>query len=298
MTQDVQPLTWQKRTNIEEHQQFFSKINEIIGNLAPTVDEAEQAIAQATAAIASANDAVTTANAASAAASAAASQAQTAASTVAGYDGRLTAAEGDIDALQGRMGTAESKNSQQDTAIAALQTADEQNVKINAINQYAVGLTGNQIVAGRKDMLTPINGGYMLFNSQLNVFAEGEYVRIFRGVSYGQTHLMIYGTQANNGLGLIDILVGGSDNYDRSVMIGSFGYISEAKIVVVQVSNHTEVWMKRTNRVGLISVIVTYALTSFETTGIVQGTGLTSPPVIGGTDPITSETITGVKELN
>lgn len=116
MTQEVQPLTWSKRTNIEEHQQFFSKINEIIGNLAPTVDEAEQAIAQATAAIASANDAVATANAASAAASAAASQAQTAATTVAGYDARLTAAEEDIDtntaditALRGRMGTAEGK---------------------------------------------------------------------------------------------------------------------------------------------------------------------------------------------
>ena len=298
MTQEVQPLTWSKRTNIEEHQQFFSKINEIIGNLAPTVDEAEQAIAQATAAITSANDAVVTANAASAAASAAASQAQTAASTVAGYDARLTAAEGGIDALQGRMATAESKNSQQDTAIAALQTADGQNVKIDNINQYAVGLTGNQAVAGRKDMLTPINGGYMLFNSQLNVFAEGEFVRVFRGASSGQTHLMIYGTQANNGLGLIDILAGGSDNYDRSVMIGSFGYISESKIVVVQVRNHTEVWMKRTNRVGYITVIVTHALTSFETAGIIQGTGLTSPPVVGGTDPITNETITGVKELN
>ena len=95
MTQEVQPLTWQKKTNIEEHQQFFSKINEIITNLAPTVDEAEAAIAQATAAISSANDAVATANAASAAASAAASQAQTAASTVAGYDGRLTAVEAD-----------------------------------------------------------------------------------------------------------------------------------------------------------------------------------------------------------
>lgn len=158
-------MTWSKRTNIEEHQQFFSKINEIIGNLAPTVDKAEQAIAQATAAIASADDAVTTANAASAAASAAASQAQTAASTVTGYDGRLTAAEGDISALQGRMGTAEgnitslsdritaaeSKNSQQDTAITALQDADAQDVKINSINQYAVGLTGNQFnIAGAK----------------------------------------------------------------------------------------------------------------------------------------------------
>ena len=173
MTQEVQPLTWSKRTNIEEHQQFFSKINEIIGNLAPTVDEAEQAIAQATAAIASANDAAATANAASAAASAAASQAQTAASTVAGYDERLTAAEGDIDALQAadqtmagniaalgtRMTAAESKNSQQDTAINALQAADAQDVKINAVNQYAVGLTGNQYnIAGAKIFLGECTG--------------------------------------------------------------------------------------------------------------------------------------------
>ena len=173
MTQEVQPLTWQKRTNLEEHQQFFSKINEIIGNLAPTVDEAEQAIAQATAAIASANDAVATANAASAAASAAASQAQTAASTVAGYDGRLTAAEGDIDALQvadqtmtgnisalgTRMSAAEAKNSQQDADIADLQTADGQNVKISRINEYAVGLTGNQSnIAGAKIFLGNCTG--------------------------------------------------------------------------------------------------------------------------------------------
>lgn len=131
-------MTWSKRTNIEEHQQFFSKINEIIDNLAPTVDEAEQAIAQATAAIASANDAVATANAASAAASAAASQAQAAASTVAGYDGRLTAAEGDIDSLQ---------------------AADAQNVKISRINEYAVGLTGNQTnIAGTKIFLGNCTG--------------------------------------------------------------------------------------------------------------------------------------------
>ena len=138
MTQEVQPLTWQKRTNIEEHQQFFSKINEIIGNLAPTVDEAEQAIAQANAAIASANDAASTANAASAAASAAASQAQTAASTVTGYDGRLTAAEGDIDALQ---------------------TADANNVKItgtHAIGNYAMLLTGNQDYDGIKRAIKTI----------------------------------------------------------------------------------------------------------------------------------------------
>ena len=134
MTQEVQPLAWQKRTNLEEHQQFFSKINEIIGNLAPTVDEAEAAIAQATQAVTAANAAVATANAASANADAAAQQAQTAAGTVAGYDDRMTAAE--------------SKNTQQDAAITALQTADGQNVK----------LSGNQTIIGIKTVPTEATG--------------------------------------------------------------------------------------------------------------------------------------------
>ena len=134
MTQEVQPLAWQKRTNLEEHQQFFAKINEIIANLAPTVNEAEQAIAQATQAIASANAAIATANAASANADAASEQAQMAAGTVAGYDARMTAAE--------------SKNTQQDAAITALQTADGQNVKIS----------GNQNITGIKTVPTEATG--------------------------------------------------------------------------------------------------------------------------------------------
>ena len=180
MTQEVQPLTWQKRTNIEEHQQFFSKINEIIGNLAPTVDEAEQAIAQANAAIASANDAASTANAASAAASAAASQAQTAANTVTGYDTRLTAAEGDISALGNRMTAAESKNSQQDTAIGALQTADGQNVKLTGertIGNYAVLLTGNQDKSGILSALSRIDYP----NRSIDIFNPPTYVS--RGIA-------------------------------------------------------------------------------------------------------------------
>lgn len=172
MTQEVQPLTWSKRTNIEEHQQFFSKINEIIGNLAPTVDEAEQAIAQATAAIASANDAAATANAASAAASAAASQAQTAASTVAGYDGRLTAAEGginantaDITALQNvqadyvkKAGAAQTVTSQIMVPTTATGTRDTQianGTRIqNDLDAYApmVRTTGNTVKSGNFEL--------------------------------------------------------------------------------------------------------------------------------------------------
>lgn len=211
MTQDVEPLTWQKRTNIEEHQQFFSKINEIIANLAPTVDEAEQAIAQATQAIADANAAIGTANAASAAADAAAQQAQTAAATVAGYDTRLSQVENkantnqaniatvsglvadntdDITALQGRMTAAESKDTQQDTAIAALQTADTQNVKISRINEYAVGLTGNQSAFGTKRMWTVIyQGGIVSSGSDAGTYTvlADLGVKIGQGVHVGVT---------------------------------------------------------------------------------------------------------------
>ena len=57
---------------------------------------------------------------------------------------KVQTAEGNIVTIQGQVTAVETKNSQQDSAIAALQTADGQNVKINDINQYAVGLTGNQ----------------------------------------------------------------------------------------------------------------------------------------------------------
>lgn len=75
--------------------------------------------------------------------------------------------------LDGRMTATESKNNQQDTAITALQTADEQNVKINKINQYAVGLTGNQPdIAGAKIFLGECTGtGYFGLTNKRAPFA-------------------------------------------------------------------------------------------------------------------------------
>lgn len=88
--QEIEPLTYQKTTNIEEHRQFLDKINEIIDNLAPTVDEAEAAIAEAARALADAVAAIATANAAADAAQAASERAAQSAATVAGYDERVT----------------------------------------------------------------------------------------------------------------------------------------------------------------------------------------------------------------
>lgn len=80
----------------------------------------------------------------------------------AALDGRLdtvelkvTTAEGNIVTIQGKITEIENKNTQQDSAIAALQTADGKNVKINNINQYAVGLTGNQNKTGVLGFFTP-----------------------------------------------------------------------------------------------------------------------------------------------
>lgn len=146
MTQDVQPLTWQKRTNIEEHMQFFSKINEIIANLAPTVNEAEQAIA-------SANAAIATANAASANADAASQQAQTAASTVAGYDARLTAVEADYLKKTGAAQTVTSQIMVPTTATGARDEQVANGTRIqNDLANYAqmMRLTGNQTFSGIK----------------------------------------------------------------------------------------------------------------------------------------------------
>lgn len=144
MTQEVQPLTWQKRTNLEEHQQFFAKINEIVANLAPTVDEAEAAIA--------------TANAASANADAASQQAQTAANTVAGYDDRLTAVEGDYLKKDGATQTVTSQIMVPTTAVGARDTQIANGTRIqDDLDNYAamIRTTGNQMKSGT---LTLIDG--------------------------------------------------------------------------------------------------------------------------------------------
>ena len=68
---------------------------------------------------------------------------------------RVTTTEGDIVTIQGRITAVETKNNQQDASIAGLVAADAQNVKINDINQYAVGLSGNQRpITGNKQFLS------------------------------------------------------------------------------------------------------------------------------------------------
>ena len=109
--------------------------------------------------------AVQTANNASA-------SAQTSAQTVSRYDARLTEVEGDLNqaesdidgletglgAVTARIQTAEGQIVTIQGRVTALETADGQNVKINRINEYAVGLTGNQTKTGILTLKSPLVG--------------------------------------------------------------------------------------------------------------------------------------------
>ena len=120
-------------------------------------DSAEQAVTTANTAsehvdalVPQVEGAVQNANSASA-------SAQASAQTVAGYENRLATVETDLNAVTLRVTTAEGDIVTIQGRVTALETADGQNVKINAINNYAVGLTGAQDFNGSKRALQPFN---------------------------------------------------------------------------------------------------------------------------------------------
>lgn len=87
----------------------------------------------------------------------ASASAQASAQTVAGYENRLSTVESetagldsDLNAVTLRVTTAEGQIVTIEGRVTALETADGQNVKIDRINDYAVGLTGNQTVNSDK----------------------------------------------------------------------------------------------------------------------------------------------------
>ena len=133
-------------------------------------DSAEQAVTVANGARQHVDELVPQVEQAVVNANTASASAQTSAQTVAGYENRLGAVEtglstaqhditavednvedlsGDLNAVTLRVQTAEGNIVTIQGRVTALETADGQNVKIDRINDYAVGLTGNQTKAGQ-----------------------------------------------------------------------------------------------------------------------------------------------------
>lgn len=129
---------------------------------------------------------------------------------------KVTTAEGNIVTIQGKITAIENKNTQQDSAIAALQTADGQNVKLtgtNAIGNFAILLTGNQDIAGDKNFLGHVIGnfktGRITATDSLDITSEYDGMQIY----------YIYMSQVNSVVGLpSDIENGGA------ILMHSRGY--------------------------------------------------------------------------
>ena len=152
------------------------------------VDTSEQAVTTANTASDHVDALVPQVEGAVANANSASASAQASAQTVAGYENRLATVEdatedlaGDLNAVTLRVTTAEGQIVTIQGRVTALETADGQNVKINAINDYAVGLTGNQTKSGELTLTTwlQIAGGHdrslvRLNNSRFDSLASGQ----------------------------------------------------------------------------------------------------------------------------
>ena len=115
----------------ETADRFAGSVGAVVQNANAQINaskaQVDQAKAEVDATVTTVAQAVQTANDASA-------SAQASAQTVAGYEDRVT----------------------------ALETADGQNVKINRINEYAVGLTGNQLnIAGDKSFIGSVKVNFL-----------------------------------------------------------------------------------------------------------------------------------------
>lgn len=120
--------------------------------------------------------------------------------------------------------------------------ADALKISITDVNTYAVGLTGNQNVAGDKIMtgLKAIDNGYPVGTFVSN----GNWVKVLEYTGNANFILRGYGLQPNNNVGKIEAFIGGGTVYDRSFGIIRFSRYFNAQIkrTYNTVTNKTEVW--------------------------------------------------------
>lgn len=231
-----------------DNKDVIAQIYAIRDTAESAVDTSEQAVTTANTAsehvdalVPQVEGAVQNANSASA-------SAQASAQTVAGYDGRLTVAEGAIDELESdvnavtlRVTTAEGDIVTIQGRVTALETADGQNVKINAINDYAVGLTGNQKATGYKNGLWV---GYKYTNPRATT--AGKWLRYMAiPTRYILTMTEIIGTVGNNGLCYAKAITSGTGGFNRIFPIANQPGNSGIKIVCMinQSTNKMEFWI-------------------------------------------------------
>lgn len=149
-------------------------------------------------------------------------------------DGRLDTVELKVQTAEGNIVTIQGQ-------IVALQTADGQNVKIAAINNYAVGLTGNQKALGYKNGLWV---GYKYTNP--TAVTAGKWLRYMAiPTRYTLTMTEIIGTVGNNGLCYAKAITSGTGGFNRIFPIANQPGNSDIKVVctINQTTNKMEFWI-------------------------------------------------------
>lgn len=116
---------------------------------------------------------------------------------ISGLKAEDTALDGRLDTVELKVQTAEGNIVTIQGQIVALQTADGQNVKINNINQYAVGLTGNQNISGEKCFINNVIANSFVVNQthDSRVPSENKVFQIEVDSMDGYTHYVAF----NNG---------------------------------------------------------------------------------------------------
>ena len=164
-----------------DNKDVIAQIYAIRDTAESAVDTSEQAVTTANTASEHVDSLVPQVEGAVENANSASASAQASAQTVAGYENRLGAVEGDVvqlntdvdgvesdlNAVTLRVQTAEGQIVTIQGRVTALETADGQNVKINRINDYALGLTDSQEFSGIKKATA--TGFYRKKSAMLNL---------------------------------------------------------------------------------------------------------------------------------
>lgn len=277
----IQPFQYEKTTAFKERVQIANKVNEIISlfnelDIESKINEFNEEIVIINRKIAEIDSKIVEVN--------------NAVNTVEGYNGRLTTVEtlssdnkNRLDNLTPRVTSTENKNVEQDN-------------KINALENESM------LIKGLKSFLSPNAGGYIMSGKVPDSITVNNYARLFRIRSFSQQDLTIYATTSNNQLGYIHIILAGSDQYDRSYLINTFGTflsIPNPFLVRVGVSGFNELWIKKTSAFGFLKLVITHSTTSLEGVEFLgDDTGLSEVPTIGNAHPITGEIITGSTPFN
>ena len=214
----IEPFNYQKRTNIEEHNQIVDKLNEVIdavNNISPEPSEFEQRIDALELSAINQQNAIEGIHTRDALQDTAIQR----------TEGNVSALETDVSEIGTRIGTVEGQNLQQDSAIATL------GQRVGATEDNVTGLTGK--VGGLETETTNLDGRVTDIDGRLTTLA-GNYTALGGrvdsiGTEVGQLSTEVGGLET----GKVNVAQG-TENAGKYLTVGEDGNITLGDVVIPQ----------------------------------------------------------------